>query len=534
MSTNETNSSTAQAIDKEVIARRRTFAIIAHPDAGKTTLTEKLLLYGGAIHLAGQVRAKRDRRGTRSDWMKLEQERGISINTSVMQFSYGDYVLNLLDTPGHEDFSEDTYRTLMAVESAIMILDGARGVEPRTIKLFEICKERKIPIITFINKMDLPAKETFELLDNIEKVLGITCVPFLLPMGSGPYFKGVYNLRENTLHRFEKTVGGAYRVPEKISGLDDPELKEIMGERDYTGFMEDVSMAREMLPDFDLDLFHATEITPVLFGSAGTNFGIELLLKEFLNLAPPPQKVMADNGSCIDPSDGEFRAFVFKLQANMNKAHRDRVAFVRILSGVFERGMQVYVPRLGKNVKLSSPVSFFGQERSTIDNAYPGDVIGLINPRLYQIGDILCTGDVVQYSPLPVFAPEAFASIILTDTSKSKAFRKGIEELSEEGVVQIFNADQQSPIIGGVGQLQFDVFKYRLEDEYGAQCRIEPLAFECSRWLKVETDIAKFSRFDRIVKDVFQNSVVLFESRFRLESFLSDHPEVELLYHPPK
>jgi peptide chain release factor 3 len=528
------NSTNINFVDKSIIAKRRTFAIIAHPDAGKTTLTEKLLLYGGAIHLAGQVRAKRDRRGTRSDWMKLEQERGISINTSVMQFSYGEYVLNLLDTPGHEDFSEDTYRTLMAVESAIMILDGARGVEPRTIKLFEICKERKIPIITFINKMDLPAKETFELLDNIEKVLGITCVPFVLPMGSGTYFKGVYNIRENTLHRFEKTVAGAYRVPEKVSGLDDPELMEIMGERDYGRFLDDVSMAREMLPDFDLDLFHAAEITPVLFGSAGTNFGIELLLNEFLKLAPPPQKVTADDGSTIDPADGDFRAFVFKLQANMNKAHRDRVAFVRILSGVFERGMQVFVPRLDKNVKLSSPVSFFGQERSTIDHAYPGDVIGLINPRLYQIGDMLCTGDMVQYSPLPVFAPEAFASLVLIDTSKSKAFRKGIEELSEEGVVQIFNGDQQSPIVGGIGQLQFDVFKYRLDDEYGALCRIEPLSFECSRWIKNDTDVSKFSRFDKIVKDIRDHSVVLFETRYRLESFMADYPDVELLHHPPK
>ncbi|MDH4199703.1 MAG: peptide chain release factor 3 [Spirochaetia bacterium] len=520
-------------MDPGVIQKRRTFAIIAHPDAGKTTLTEKLLLYGGAIHLAGQVRAKRDKRGTRSDWMKLEQERGISINTSVMQFSYADYVLNLLDTPGHEDFSEDTYRTLMAVECAIMILDGARGVEPRTIKLFEICKERKIPIITFINKMDLPAMEPFELMDNIETVLGITCVPFLWPMGSGSLFKGVYNLRENTLHRFEKTKAGAYRVPEKISGLNDPDLQEMMGERDYSKFLEDVHMAKEMLPDFDEDLFRATEITPVLFGSAGTNFGIELLLNEFLKLAPPPQKVTIDDGSVIDPGDENFRAFVFKLQANMNKAHRDRVAFVRILSGVFERGMQVYVPRLEKNVKLASPVSFFGQERNTIDFAYPGDVIGLINPRLYQIGDILCNGSPIKYSPLPVFAPEAFASLVLSDTSKSKAFRKGISELAEEGVVQVFNADQQSPIIGGIGQLQFDVFKYRLEDEYNAPCRVENLNFECSRWLKNESDIPKLSRFDRVVRDHHGNAVVLFETRYRLQGFMADNPDIQLLNHPP-
>jgi peptide chain release factor 3 len=382
--------------------------------------------------------------------------------------------------------------------------------------------------------MDLPAKEPFALMDNIEQVLGITCVPFLWPMGSGTLFKGLYNLRENTLHRFEKTTAGAFRVPEKISGIDDPELLEIMGERDYQIFHDEVIMAREMLPDFDMDLFHATEITPVLFGSAGTNFGIELLLNEFLKLAPSPQSVTTSDGLEIKPEDKDFRAFVFKLQANMNKAHRDRVAFVRILSGTFERGMQVFVPRLEKTVKLSSPVSFFGQERSTIDNAYPGDVIGLINPRLYQIGDILCEGDPVHYSPLPTFAPEAFASLVLSDTSKSKAFRKGIIELAEEGVVQVFNPDQQSPIIGGIGQLQFDVFKFRLEDEYGAPCRIEMLGFECSRWIKNESDQEKFSRFDRMVRDHAGNLVVLFESQYRMQSFIADYPEVELLPHPPK
>jgi peptide chain release factor 3 len=322
-------------------------------------------------------------------------------------------------------------------------------------------------------------------------------------------------------------------VPEKISGLEDPELKEIMGETDYRKFLEDVLMAKEMLPDFDEELFLATEITPVLFGSAGTNFGVELLLNEFLKLAPAPRKVVIDNGTVIDPADGDFRAFVFKLQANMNKAHRDRVAFVRILSGVFERGMQVFVPRLDKNVKLASPVSFFGQERNTIDTAYPGDVIGLINPGLYQIGDILCNGSPIKYSPLPVFAPEAFASLILTDTSKSKAFRKGISELAEEGVVQVFNVDQQSPIIAGIGQLQFDVFKYRLEDEYNAVCRVENLNFECSRWLKNEADIPKFSRFDRIVRDHLGHPIVLFETRYRLQGFIDDNPDIILLSHPP-
>jgi len=519
--------------EKSIIEKRKTFAIIAHPDAGKTTLTEKLLLYGGAINLAGQVRAKKERRSTRSDWMKLEQDRGISINTSAMQFIYKDFVFNLLDTPGHEDFSEDTYRTLMAVESAIMLLDAGKGVEPQTIKLFQICKEKKIPIITFINKMDLPAKEPFELMDDIEKTLNITSVPFLWPMGSGPDFKGVYNLKTDSLHRFEKTKGGAYKAPEKIGTIDDPELRELMSDYAYNKFVEDVKIAREMLPDFDYDLFMETEITPVFFGSAVTNFGIEIMLDHFLQLAPSPRPVYLKDGSSIHPTDENFTAFVFKLQANMNKAHRDRVAFARITSGVFERGMQVFVPRLNKSVKLSSPVSFFGQERSTIDNAYPGDIIGLINPGLYQIGDILCTGNPPDYHPLPKFAPESFVTLICTDTTKSKAFRKGLKDLAEEGVVQIYNPDDQSPVLGGVGILQFEVFKFRLEDEYGVQCRMEKLGYERARWLAENTDSEKFSRFDKIVYDSNKSPVILFESEFRLRNFQEEHPDVELFVHPP-
>ncbi|MES0492158.1 MAG: peptide chain release factor 3 [Leptospirales bacterium] len=522
-----------KAADPKEIQRRRTFAIIAHPDAGKTTLTEKLLLYGGAISLAGHVRARKDRKSTRSDWMKLEQERGISINTAAMQFEYKGHILNLLDTPGHEDFSEDTYRTLMAVESAVMLLDGGKGVEPQTIKLFKICKEKKIPIITFINKMDMPAKEAFDLMDEVEKILGLTCVPFLWPMGSGPAFKGVFDLRENVVHLYEKTTGGAYKAPTKVSGIDDPELLEIMGEQDYKKFVEDLGIAREMLPDFDRELFHATEITPVFFGSAITNFGVENLLKEFIDLAPSPQTIRLKSGEDISPENEHFNAFIFKLQANMNKAHRDRVAFARINSGVFERGMQVFVPRLNKNVKLSSPVSFFGQERNTVDKAYPGDIIGLINPRLYRIGDILSTGEPPDYHPLPKFAPETFARLVSTDTSKLKAFKKGIKELAEEGVVQIYNPDDQFPILGGIGRLQFEVFVFRLQDEYGAACRLEEVNFERSRWLSDETDSDKFSRFDLLVYDIEKNPVILFETQYRLQTFERENPEIKLLVHPP-
>ncbi len=517
--------------DIKQIEKRRAFAIIAHPDAGKTTLTEKLLLYGGAIQLAGHVRAKKERRSTRSDWMKLEQDRGISINTSCMQFAFEGYVLNLLDTPGHEDFSEDTYRTLMAVECAIMLIDGGKGVEPQTIKLFEICKEKQIPIITLINKLDMPAKEPFELLDNIETVLGITPVPLTWPLGSGREFKGVYDLQTQTLHRFEKTTGGAFKASEKISGIEDDELKNLMGEQEYKKFVEDVTLAHEMLPEFDEELFHSTQISPVMFASAINNFGIELLLNKFLDLAPAPEIIELANDEKIDPTDDEFTAFIFKLQANMNKAHRDRVAFARITSGIFKRGMQVNLPRLNKAVKLSSPVAFFGQERNTIDTAYPGDIIGLVNPRLYQIGDILCSGKPPNYYPLPRFAPECFARIVATDTSKLKAFKKGIDELAEEGVVQIFNADERDPIIGGIGILQLEVFKFRLEEEYGAICRLENLSYEASRWVHPE-DTDKLGQFAKLVHDHEKNPVIIFESRYMLDSFMADKPDVRLYRHP--
>lgn len=514
------------------IQRRRTFAIIAHPDAGKTTLTEKLLLYGGAIQLAGQVRAKRDRRGTKSDWMKLEQDRGISINTSAMQFLYQDHILNLLDTPGHEDFSEDTYRTLMAVESAIMLLDGARGVEEQTIKLFRICQERKIPIITLVNKMDRPARDPFELMDEIEEILGITCSPRVWPFGSGPDFKGIYDFEKKLVYQFEKTAGGAFPAPVEVAGLEDPGIREMLGEDRYEDFLEEVGMAQEILPDMDQEKFLTGEITPVYFGSAVTNFGIQLLLDNFLGMAPPPHDIPLDTGGTLPVDQEDFTAFIFKLQANMNKAHRDRVAFARITSGKFTRGMQVNVPRLGKAVKLASPVSFFGQERSTIDEAWPGDIIGLINPRLYQIGDILCEGEPPPYRPLPRFAPEAFARIIPTDTSKLKSFKKGLMELGEEGVVQVFNPEDNTPIIGGVGQLQFEVFKFRMEDEYKAACRIEMTPYHCSRWIRPE-QVDKLPDFARRVTDLERNTVVIFESAYGLEHFRSNYEDIELLEHPP-
>ena len=513
------------------IARRRSFAIIAHPDAGKTTLTEKLLLYGGAIQLAGHVRARKDRRSTRSDWMTMEKERGISVTTAALQFDFDGHRLNLLDTPGHQDFSEDTYRTLMAADSAVMVLDAARGVEPQTIKLFRVCRERNIPILTLINKMDMPAKDPFVLLDEVEKVLGITAIPLFWPMGSGPDFRGVYDLESSLVHRFERTTGGKFRAPEATSGLDDPDLQKIMDEDLYRAFRDGVELAAGALPDFDRPAFLRCEMTPVFFGSAVNNFAIELFLKRFLELAPPPGTIALSDGSELQPTD-QFSAFVFKLQANMNQKHRDRVAFVRITSGVFERGMNATIPRLGKTVKLSSPVAFFGQERSVIDEAFPGDIIGLINPGTFRIGDTLCAGSPPAFKALPVFAPEMFARLVPEDTGKMKAFRKGVEQLAEEGVVQIFTTREGLPVIGAVGQLQFEVFRFRLEDEYGAPARLEVLGFECSRWTR-DQDLGKFSTYDMVVRDEHDHPVVLFKSDYRMKTFQTTNPDVLLIPHPP-
>ena len=520
------------------IARRRSFAIIAHPDAGKTTLTEKLLLYGGAIHLAGQVKARKNRKSTRSDWMTMEKERGISVSSAALQFDYEGCQMNLLDTPGHQDFSEDTYRTLMAADAAVMLIDGARGVEPQTIKLFHVCRERGIPIVTFVNKMDMPARDPFELLDEVEKVLGITAIPILWPMGSGRDFKGVYDLMEGKVHSFERTTGGAFRAPEKVTGLDDPELVKLIDDDEIHGiFVDGVELARGALPPFDKEAFLRGEITPVFFGSAVTNFGVELFLRYFIDLAPSPSPQKLQGGGTFPPDHGDFTAFVFKLQANMNRAHRDRVAFIRITSGVFERGMDVQIARdgvLDKKVKLSSPVAFFGQERSTIDLAYPGDIIGLINPGTYRIGDILTTGEAPNFRPLPRYAPEIFARLVPTDTGKLKQFRKGVDQLAEEGVVQVFHTTDGTgaAVIGAVGQLQFEVFQFRLEDEYGAPCRLETMGYECSRWIRQE-DRKKFSSYDLIVEDEKRNPVVLFKSEYRMKSFQQEKPEVELLEHPP-
>jgi peptide chain release factor 3 len=369
------------------------------------------------------------------------------------------------------------------------------------------------------------------LLDNVEKVLGISAVPLVWPMGSGRDFKGYFDLYGKKLHRFERTVGGAHRAPEAIGGIEDAQVRELMGETEHDKFCEEVAIAGEALPQFDKEKFLQGQMTPVLFGSAVTNFGVEHLLSHLKDLAPPPRPIHLDDGALLEPTEPRFTGFVFKMQANMNKLHRDRVAFVRITSGKFERGMSVTVPRLEKDVKLANPVAFFGQERTTIDTAFAGDIIGIISPGLYRLGDILCTGSAPHFHPLPRFAPDVYARIVLTDTGKTKQFRKGITELADEGVVQLFNLSEQTPLIGVIGQLQFDVFKYRLEDEYGAPVRLEPLPFECSRWISA-SDAEKAGRFDKIVTDEKGSPVLLFESQFRLRSFQEQNPDVALSMHP--
>ena len=521
-------------LDLEVL-RRRSFAIIAHPDAGKTTLSEKLLLYGGAIHLAGHVRARKKHRSTRSDWMKMEKERGISVTSAALQFSYKEHQLNLLDTPGHQDFSEDTYRTLMAVDAAVMLLDAARGVEAQTIKLFHVCKERKIPIITFLNKMDMPAKDPFALIDEIEKVLGITGSPFVWPIGSGSDFQGIYDFQKKQVHWYEKQSASNKATQEKFSSLEieDPKLKEMLDVDIYNSFQEGTQLAQEALPAFDSELFLAGELSPVFFGSAVRNFGVSLFLDYFLELCPPPQAIELTNQQRLDPKKDSFSGFVFKLQANMNQKHRDRIAFVRITSGAFVRGMSVYHSRLQKNIRLSNPVAFFGQERNTIDEAFAGDIIGLSNPGVFCIGDIIHSDPRgIALPPVPRFAPEIFSRLIPEDTSKLKAFRRGLQELGEEGVVQVFRDSDGQPVLGAVGQLQFETFQYRLQDEYGAPCRLEKLAFECSRWFDLK-DKGLFSSYDMFLKDLEDRPVILFRSAYRLKSFQENHSHIRLWEHPP-
>jgi len=509
---------------------RRTFAIISHPDAGKTTLTEKLLLYGGAIHLAGSVKASKARRHATSDWMELEKQRGISITSSVLQFPYGGIRFNLLDTPGHQDFSEDTYRTLTAADCAVMLIDVAKGVETQTRKLFQVCRLRKTPVVTFMNKLDRPGQDPFDLMTEVENLLGIKCVPITWPIGMGPIFKGVYDRLNKTVLLFQRnTDHGASMAAMDAVPADDPSLPGILGDDLWRVFQDEVELLEGAGGEFNLEQFQRAEITPVFWGSAMTNFGVEPFLARFKDMAPAPGPHVTSRG-IVRPEDPRFSAFVFKVQANMDRAHRDRVAFMRVCSGKFTSGMWVRSARLGKEIRLSRPQQFFAQERTAVDEAYPGDVLGVFDAGNLRIGDTLCTGDTITFDAVPRFSPEHFARLRPSDPSRRKQFVAGLSQLVEEGTVQHFYApgQEQIPVLGVVGQLQFEVLVHRLKDEYGVDVVLEPLPYQHARWVRGEgATLEAFNDrgYGACVLDQDKRLVVLFKSDWALSVAERDFPK---------
>ena len=500
------------------IKKRRTFAIISHPDAGKTTLTEKFLLYGGAINQAGSVKGKATAKHAVSDWMEIEKERGISVTSSVLQFNYGGFCINILDTPGHQDFSEDTYRTLMAADSAVMVIDGSKGVEAQTRKLFKVCVMRKIPIFTFINKMDRDANDTFDLLDEIEKELGIATCPKNWPIGSGKGFKGIYDRDKSCVIIYSDTEKGTREGETLEIPMEDEErLLEYIGQEALDKLKEEIELLDGASAEFDLEEVRRGDLTPVFFGSALTNFGVEIFLQHFLQMTTTPLPRKSDVG-VVEPVENNFSAFVFKIQANMNKAHRDRIAFMRICSGKFEASMEVKHVQGGKIMRLSQPQQIMASERKILDEAYAGDIIGVFDPGVFSIGDTLCMPkEEFAYEGIPTFAPEHFARVRQVDTMKRKQFVKGITQIAQEGAIQIFqeyNTGMEEIIVGVVGVLQFDVLKYRLNNEYNVEIRLEPLPYEYIRWIenKDEFDLDKLTGTSDMkkVKDMKGNPLLLF------------------------
>ncbi len=552
------------------IARRRTFAIISHPDAGKTTLTEKFLLYGNAIHLAGAVTARKNQRATASDWMELEKQRGISISSTVLQFDYGGYAVNLLDTPGHKDFSEDTYRVLTAVDAALMVIDAAKGVEAQTRKLFEVCRRRGVPIFTFMNKCDRPTRNAVELLDELEQVLGLQSSPVIWPLGSGPSFRGVFDRRSRQVHLFERVPGGAYQAPVNVTSLDDPAVRAKLDDYTYGQVTEQLEMLDGAGHPFDLAAVQAGQQTPVYFGSAVNNFGIQLLLDGFLkdsvppaprrNAAPrkdqgPRAKVQENSGAAtdspgasalpLDPSPivpvthDRFSGFVFKIQANMDPKHRDRIAFLRVCSGKFERDMMVTHQQSGKNVRLSSSHKLFGQERETVDEAWPGDVIGLVGHGEFGIGDTLTSDKGILYDEIPRFPPEVFTFIANPSPADAKKFRAGLDQLLQEGVVQSINLRAgmtTATLLAAVGALQFEVVQFRLESEYGAASRLDPCNWTIMKWLAPATPGTALPDFGRLIvatgvsfgTDKLDQPVALFPNDWTMRYFIEKNPELKL------
>lgn len=505
------------------IARRRTFAIISHPDAGKTTLTEKLLLYGGAINQAGSVKGKKTNKHAVSDWMEIEKQRGISVTSSVLQFEYEDYCINILDTPGHQDFSEDTYRTLMAADSAVMVIDASKGVEAQTKKLFKVCLLRHIPIFTFVNKMDRAAMDPFALLENIEAELGISTYAMNWPIGSGKDFQGVYERDHQRIIVFQGGDHGQKEVEKIEVSLQDDSLQARLGEHFYRQLNEDSELLDMAAAEFDEARIAHGELTPVFFGSALTNFGVEPFLEHFLAMTTPPLP-RASSVGMIDPFDENFTAFVFKIQANMNKAHRDRIAFMRICSGSFEKGMEVYHMQGEKKIKLAQPQQFLAQDREIITEAYAGDVIGVFDPGIFSIGDTLCSAShKLEFNKIPTFAPEHFARVAQKDTMKRKQFIKGITQIAQEGAIQVFQEwelGMEEIIVGGVGVLQFDVLKQRLQSEYNVEIKMDILPYECVRWIadqSLDPNTLNLNSETKRVKDLKGRKLLIFRNQWGIK-----------------
>ena len=523
---------------KQETFRRRTFAIVSHPDAGKTTLTEKLLLYGGAVQMAGSVTARKKERSTVSDWLEIERKRGISVSSTVLYFDYDGYRINLLDTPGHNDFSEDTYRVLMAVDSVIMVIDGGKGIEKQTKKLFEVCRRRKIPVFTFVNKMDRPALNTLSILDEIEQILKIGVYPMNWPLGCGSEFKGVWDRRTRLAHLFERTSRGVYRAPVNTCGLDDPAIREVLTESTFGQVYDELEIVEHAGSVLNEKEIVQGQVTPVFFGSAVNNFGIQLLLDSFVEFSPPPQP-RTSTTTIVKPENEFFSGFVFKIQANLDPRHRDRMAFVRIVSGKFTRDMQVFHPRTGKKIRLSNSNNVFGRERVSVDEAYPGDVIGVVGNDSFSIGDTLSEIPDLTFAEIPRFPPEYFICIHNPLPSNYKRFQSGIEQLVQEGLVQLFvtsNASLKTLVMGAVGPLQFDLVQYRLQAEYGALSRIEKAPWTIVRWLSKKGAIG--SNPDLPFKTAFAldregNEVLLFEGEWHLKYYLENNKLIELTDAPP-
>ena len=512
--------------------RRRTFAIISHPDAGKTTLTEKLLLYGGAIQLAGTVKGRKAARHATSDWMELEKQRGISVTSSVMQFPYGDTIVNLLDTPGHEDFSEDTYRTLTAVDSALMVIDCAKGVEMRTIKLMDVCRLRDTPIYTFINKLDREGRDPIELLDEVEDVLKIKCAPITWPVGMGKRFKGIYHILDDAVHIYEPGKSSNRQEVRIIEGLDNPQLDEVLG--DYAAELrEEIELVAGASHEFDLAAYLKGELTPVSFGSAINNFGVNELLDHFVKVAPSPLP-RATTSREVNPAEEKFSGFVFKIQANMDPAHRDRIAFLRICSGSYRKGMKMRHVRIGRDVQVSNAVTFLASERGHVDEAYPGDIIGLHNHGTIRIGDTFTQGEELKFTGIPNFAPELFRRAILKDPLRMKALQKGLDQLCEEGATQLFRPFKNNALIlGAVGILQFEVVAHRLQAEYGVECQFESVSVATARWIECDDDAMeerfRVKAYENLGEDQSGALVYIAPTRVNLDLAIEKWPDIRFL-----